>query len=67
MASYVIRICTDNEAFQHGDIGNEVARILRKLADKVEANDAALPDSHLTDINGNSVGSAVTSRSSKKI
>lgn len=53
---YVVRIETDNAAFE-GDRGTEIARILRKLANKVDGTDA---DSNvrLMDVNGNTVGSA---------
>jgi len=53
-----IQIETDNEAFTDC-AGFEVARILRKLADKVQdwpgANDFSIA---LMDVNGNKVGKA---------
>jgi len=53
---YKIMIKTDNEAF--GEFPEvEVARILRKLADKIETN-GGLDDVSLMDVNGNKVGKA---------
>ena len=54
MASIVITIETDGAAFQDNDnVGNEVARILRKLADRFGwCPDPTLP----YDSNGNTVG-----------
>lgn len=52
--TYRIEIKTDNAAFED-DPGYEVARILRKLADRVESE--GLDQVRLMDINGNCVGS----------
>jgi hypothetical protein len=49
---YIIRINADNAAFDDAP-GFEVARILRRLADKVEGGQQA---GFLYDINGNTVG-----------
>ena len=46
---------TDNAAFQDEGDATEVARILRKLADRIESG--GLGDFALKDINGNTVGS----------
>jgi hypothetical protein len=50
---------TRNAAFE--DMGNEIARILRKLADKVEESELNEFDAKfsLMDYNGNKVGTAV--------
>lgn len=53
---YVIRIETDNAAFEGGR-GTEIARILRKLADRVDGTDAR-DRVRLMDVNGNAVGAA---------
>lgn len=57
-----LNIRTDNAAFEDAGAGHEVARILRKLADKIEqwpgANEWHLA---LLDINGNRVGHAEAS------
>jgi rubrerythrin len=47
---------TDNAAFADGNSEAEVARILRKIADRIEheGGDLALP---VWDINGNTIGS----------
>lgn len=51
---FTLKISTANEAFDQ--LGPEVARILRELADKVETS-TALVSGNLRDINGNTVGS----------
>lgn len=55
MAKYGITIRTDNAAFEDSP-ETEVARILRKLADDIEAR--GLDSYTLRDINGNRVGDA---------
>lgn len=51
-----IKLETDNAAFEDGS-GREVARILRKLAVKIQDDDLeALTGGKLMDVNGNSVG-----------
>lgn len=55
-----IEVQCDNEAF-HPDPGRELARILRKLADRIEEA-AAYPnewEQALADANGNRVGCVV--------
>jgi hypothetical protein len=59
-----ITICVDNDAFgvTYDDQAQEVCRILRKLADRLEANSQYLDPYYgsfptLKDINGNRVGS----------
>jgi hypothetical protein len=52
---YRIEINTDNAAFEDNE-GEEVARILRRLANEIESG---LTDVNLRDINGNLVGEAV--------
>jgi len=52
---FTLRIETDNAAFSEGNLGGELARILRDVAARLERStcyDAAL----LFDVNGNSVG-----------
>lgn len=51
--TFTITIETGNAAFDDGNEGNEVARILRAAADKAEAGSTATP---LRDYNGNVVG-----------
>jgi hypothetical protein len=48
-----ITISMDNAAFEDGEGKPELARILRRLADKVEAGDEP---PFLYDVNGNKVG-----------
>jgi hypothetical protein len=56
-----IQLRTDNAAFEGEGAGREVARIFRKLADKIEdwpgKNEFSLG---LYDINGNKVGTVET-------
>lgn len=52
-----LTIETDNAAFERGNRGGEIARILHALAGKIEADTLDLPESGpLTDHNGNTVG-----------
>jgi len=48
-----ITIKTGNDAFAHGNREREVARILRKLAERIERG---ITPEVLVDINGNHVG-----------
>lgn len=48
---FVVEINTDNSAFENGH--NEISRILREVADKVEQGH---PQGPTRDINGNTVG-----------
>lgn len=50
-----IEMNCDNEAFD-GANGSEIARILRKLADKIDGTDFTFHKLALCDINGNVVG-----------
>lgn len=50
-----ITIGTGNAAFDSGNKGREIARILRELADKIEEYGDAY-GATLRDINGNTVG-----------
>lgn len=54
MATFRLFIDTDNDAF-NPDPGPELARLLRKIADRIEDD---VPDHYRTilDINGNDVG-----------
>lgn len=52
---YTVTIKTDNAAFED-DMGYEIARILRQLADRVERGEEG--DIILRDVNGNRVGMA---------
>lgn len=57
---YLIVMGLDNAAFADDDQeGNEIARILRKLADRCESQGGACVGL-LTDINGNRVGHTTT-------
>jgi hypothetical protein len=52
-----LEIDTGNAAFSDGNLGNEIARILKKVAAKVCDDTRALHgDSKLHDYNGNTVG-----------
>lgn len=57
--NFHLTINCENAAFGDGNAGNEVARILRHLADRVENSDLAGGDEfRLMDFNGNRVGLA---------
>jgi len=56
--SYSIQIETGNDAFQP-DPAQEIARILRTLADKLEAGADLSEAITLRDYNGNNVGAAI--------
>ena len=49
-----VKLDSDNEAFADGNAGNEVARILRELAEHV--SDSRDGSGTLRDFNGNRVG-----------
>lgn len=51
-----IQFSTTNAAFVDDDPGFEVARILRKLADKLETDGVPGDEYPLHDVNGNRVG-----------
>lgn len=54
---FTLTIETDNEAFTAGALGDEVARILRKVADRAEEGlSLGVDGGKLMDANGNSVG-----------
>ena len=61
---YELAIDCGNAAFDDGNIGNELARILRKEADRLELESECVADEQLPrsaglmDINGNHVGMA---------
>ena len=57
MSNVTIVIDTDNAAFDDGNSGYELARILRMLANAYE--DGYAEDKRLLDVNGNTVGQAV--------
>ena len=50
---FQLKIYTSDAAFADGDTGEEVARILRELADKVEAGRTS---GRVFDLNGNACG-----------
>lgn len=61
----LIQLRTGNAAFQDGNFGAEVARILRKLADKCEGytdykSFYEYADIPIKDVNGNTVGDVTT-------
>ena len=61
-----ITIKTDNSAFANGN--EEVARILRKLADKIDDGCLIMKDEFsLLDINGNNVGKYVCTKNREVI
>lgn len=53
MSEFRVLIGTDNAAFEEGDRGMEVARILRAVADRVEEGATV---GQTRDVNGNEVG-----------
>ena len=54
---FIIRIGMENAAFSEGNEGTELARILRKLADRIEsAGEAPRCFENIRDVNGNTVG-----------
>lgn len=59
---YELAIDCGNAAFDYGNIGNELARILRKEADRLEMDGMVMQEvkqsSTIRDINGNKVGAA---------
>lgn len=59
MTQFTLTISTDNAAFDDGNLGPEVARILRDAAARVEYGDVREPGDErgLRDANGNTVGS----------
>ena len=67
---FQLNLTCDNDAFEPTDAecDAEVARILRELADKVEAGELCLPigmrtfNQTLYDLNGNDVGRATYSK-----
>lgn len=62
MSTFSLNIDMNNAAFDGDDIGPELARILRKLADKVDVDRESLADlaglmsASVHDVNGNNVG-----------
>jgi len=54
---FVLKISTDNAAFYGENETQEVVRLLRNTADKLEAGSSVMP-MHLMDVNGNVVGKA---------
>jgi hypothetical protein len=56
MAQFSLTIDCDNAAFTEDYPGDEIARILRELAEKIEGG--TLQNIRLNDINGNFVGIA---------
>lgn len=51
---FKLTIKTDNAAFADGNLENEIARILRKVAERIERGDTS---GSTFDLNGNKVGS----------
>jgi hypothetical protein len=60
MASFTFTIVTDNAAFEDGNLGDEIARIMREVAERVERGDE---HGICRDVNGNRVGSFGTTGS----
>lgn len=50
---FTLTVKTGNEAFSDGNLALELARILRKAAERLEAGET---DGRLRDCNGNTVG-----------
>jgi hypothetical protein len=61
--TFKLSIVCDNAAFDDGNAGSEIARILREVANELDGDDAEGYEKRLTDMNGNAVGTAkVTGR-----
>ena len=59
MTTFNLTIEANNAAFEDAGAGNEVARILRELADRLEDSPLVDGDEYLLrDYNGNTVGKA---------
>jgi hypothetical protein len=56
MNAFVIKFRTNNAAFDEDGYCDEVARILREIADYVEHGSDITRPPHIVDINGNTVG-----------
>jgi len=54
--SFELSFDTDNDAFTDGNGSAEVARILRALATRIEANSGDSFDGAVYDVNGNRIG-----------
>lgn len=52
----IVKVDTDNAAFDGADFGPECARLLRKMADAVEDYDGTTTYRTVFDVNGNDVG-----------
>lgn len=50
---FTVTMSTDNAAFTEGDAPGEVARILRRIANRLENGDT---EGKCVDVNGNAVG-----------
>lgn len=60
--TFNVRISTDNVAFEEDNLGLEIARILRGVADEIESGVIATGETiRLRDSNGNRVGFATLS------
>jgi hypothetical protein len=60
---FKLEIVCDNDAFAEGNSGSEIARILHRVANELDGDDAEGYEKRLTDMNGNGVGTAkVTGR-----
>ena len=55
---FTVSVDTGNAAFDDGEEGAELARILRDLADRIESRACVSGSFRLFDINGNPVGEA---------
>lgn len=51
-----LHVTTDNDAFQQGAMDQEIVRILREIADRIERQGVGFPSQTVLDINGNDVG-----------
>ncbi len=56
MKAFNLRISTENAAFDDNNHDAEIARILRHVADRIDANGATTYRHMIHDMNGNHVG-----------
>jgi hypothetical protein len=56
MYTFQVRVDTENAAFDEGNGAPELARILRKVADELEAHGVSMFWYTIRDIDGNDVG-----------
>lgn len=56
MSKFTLKFDTLNSAFDYGNKEAEMARILRKIADLIEADGCPKLPTNIRDVNGNVIG-----------